>query len=494
MKLTGVKSAIGAAIGAGVLASAALAGSGVIGGEGVGDPYYPKMGNTGYDVQSYDVDLKYQRSGKIKAKTTIDAVADTDGGNPGTGGPLVRFDLDYRGPEVTKVSVGAEATFSRSGQELVINPAANIPDGSPFEVVVRYAGRPKQVLNPDGSKDGWTDTSDGAIALGEPQQTPSWVPVNDHPTDKAAWHFRFTTPRKLTAISNGELVEKTREGRRMVTEWDQPDPMPSYLALVAIGKFRIDKGEVGGVPYLGAVDRKLDSAVVDMLRARTEVAHDFLEAVAGPYPFANTGGLVDPSSLGFAMETQTRSYYPSSPPLQLVIHEVAHQWYGDSVSVDRWKEIWLNEGFATYMEWLYEEETGGETVAERFVRVYNANGPSSALWDPPPADPGGAANLFAGSVYDRGALALQVLREEIGNADFREVLMTWAQEGQFENRSTEDLYELIQDVTGESRPDEFDIWLYEPGKPACGACRETSSSQARQSPSSQSTYRRGPSA
>jgi aminopeptidase N len=193
------------------------------------------------------------------------------------------------------------------------------------------------------------------------------------------------------------------------------------------------------------------------------------------------------------METQGRPYYPNPPPLQLVIHEMAHQWFGDSVSVDRWKEIWLNEGFATYMEWLYQEEHGGESAQDRFERVYGANGPGSSLWDPPPANPGGPADLFAGSVYDRGAMALQVLRKEIGNADFREVLETWAQDNAYGNASTEDLYDLIETVTGDPRPDSFDEWLYDSGKPTCSTCREVSASQARQSPSSFSTYRRGPS-
>jgi aminopeptidase N len=480
---------------AGVTAAAALAGITFFGADGVGDPYYPKMGNTGYDVQSYDVDLRYQNSGKVRSTTTIDAVADTDDGAPPPGLPLAGFDLDFRGPEVTGLTVnGADADFSRNGQELVIEAPSVIADGAPFETVVSYKGKPRQVKNPDGSKDGWTRTRDGAVALGEPQQTPSWIPVNDHPTDKATWHFRFDIPRDLEAISNGELLQSAVEGRRRVTEWAQADPMTSYLALAAIGKFRVDENEINGIPYIGAVDRKLGKPALEALRGHTQTAHDFLEEVAGPYPFASTGGIVDPSKLGFAMETQTRSYYPNPPPRQLVIHEVAHQWFGDSVSVDRWKEIWLNEGFATYMEWLYQEETGGETVADRFARIYNANGPGASIWDPPPADPGGPANLFSGSVYDRGAMALQVLRADIGDEDFFEVLETWAQDNAGGNVSTEDLYALIEEVTGEEEPDAFDDWLYEDGKPSCPTCRDGSSSQARQSSSNHSTYRRGPSA
>jgi aminopeptidase N len=170
------------------------------------------------------------------------------------------------------------------------------------------------------------------------------------------------------------------------------------------------------------------------------------------------------------METQTRSYYPNSPNPQLVIHEVAHQWFGNSVSVERWKDIWLNEGFATYMEWLYQEENGGESVADRFVRIWEANGPASSFWEPPPADPGGPQNLFAAAVYDRGAMALEALRLEIGDADFFEVVETWAQSNEYGNASTEDLYALIETVTGEERPDIFDDWLYEDGRPACSIC------------------------
>ena len=153
-------------------------------------------------------------------------------------------------------------------------------------MVIRYKGRPKQVSNPDGSKDGWTKTGDGAVALGEPQQTPSWIPVNDHPTDKATWALRFVTPREMIAISNGELVSKERTDDSTITEWEQNEPMASYLALAAIGEFRFDQGEVDGLPYVGAVDRRIPKFVVDEIRERTETAHEFLSEVAGPYPFS----------------------------------------------------------------------------------------------------------------------------------------------------------------------------------------------------------------
>lgn len=489
MRLSRTKSAgLGIAL-ASALASTALAGGLFEGGSGVGDPYYPKMGNTGYDARSYDVNLKYKRSGRVKSTTVIDAVADTDDGAPAKGPDMVAFHLDFRGPDITRIEVdGSKALYDRQGQELIIEAPEPLDDKKPFEVTVRYKGRPQQVGNPDGSKDGWTYTGDGAVGVGEPQQTPSWIPVNDHPTDKATWSFRFKTPRNLIGISNGTLDSKERTKNRRITEWTVADPMPSYLALAGIGKYRVDRGKVAGIPYLGAVDRRLGKKVVRNLRKHTETAHEFLEEVAGPYPFDVTGGIVDPSSLGFAMETQTRSYYPGSPNRQLVIHEVAHQWYGNSVSVERWQNIWLNEGFATYMEWLFEEREGGETVADRFVRIYNANGPGKSVWTPPPAEPGGPENLFAGSVYDRGALALQVLRREIGDDDFFEILSTWPQDNEYGNASTLDLYTLVEDVTGEPRPEAFDDWLFAAGKPNCDFCLRSSAG----TPSTATETRDGP--
>jgi aminopeptidase N len=466
----------GRVTGAGALAltlmggSIAAAGGSVAGGEGVGDPYYPRMGNTGYDVQSYDVALRYRASGVVTTTTEISAVADTDSGAPAPGEPLGSFHLDFRGPTIIGLEVdGIEASYTRMGkQEVEIVAPVPIADGTPFEVTVRYKGTPTQVRNPDGSRDGWTKTGDGAVAVGEPQQTPSWIPVNDHPTDKATWRFEFDTPRKLTGVSNGTLLANERIGERRVTVWEVSEPMATYLALAGIGRYRLDEGTVAGVPYLAALDRGLGDEAAAALRQHTEAAHEFISEIAGEYPFSATGGIVDPSRLGFAMETQTRSYYPSPPSRPLVIHEVAHQWYGNSVSVERWRDIWLNEGFATYMEWLYEEETGGETAADRFDRICAANGPGSSLWSPPPGDPG-PERLFATSVYTRGAMALQVLREEIGDDDFRIVVSRWAQDEQNEhgNASTQDLYAIIEEVTLTPVPERFGEWVYAEGKPSC---------------------------
>ena len=457
-----------AATAAALAAGAPSAGAGVghQGADGVGDPFFAQMGNGGYQVDRYNLRLRYRSSGRIRARVRAQAIANTDDGLPTPGLPLERFNLDYRGPEIESVEVnGAPAGFERDGQELVITPAAPIGDGQEFEVQVRYSGRPQRVENPDGTSDGWTATEDGAVALGEPQAVPTFVPVNDHPTDKASWRVKLIVPRKRWGVSNGVLQSVDRTPKARKTVWEQAEPMASYLALITIGRYRVDRRDLGGRPYFAAVDRGYGAWVLDKLRRQTRKATNFLETVAGPYPFSATGVVVDPSGLGFALENQTRSYYPSPPSMDLVVHEVAHQWFGDSVSVAEWDEIWLNEGFATYMEWLYSEERGKRSAASFFDLEYTQRPQHWSFWNIPPAAPPDASKLFASPVYVRGAMALQVLRELIGDEEFDQVLLRWATENANGNVTTQDLYNLIEDVTNADTPELFDAWLYDSGRP-----------------------------
>jgi len=445
---------------ASTLTATALAGAGQPGADGVGDPFFPRAGNGGYEVDSYDIKLRYRSSGRIRVREVVEATVTTEGS------ALSRFNLDFRGPAVKSVKVnGAAADFERVGPELRITPASVLADGAGFKARIVFAGMPRQVTDPDGSKEGWTNTADGAVAVSEPIGTTSWLAVNDHPTDKAAYSVTLITPKRLVGISNGRLIKRTT-GKRTRTRWQQPDPMASYLAVVAIGRFNLDRRRMDGIPYVGAADLGLRSETLTRLYKRTRRAHACMEEIAGPYPFASTGGIVDPSSLGFALEAQTRSYYPAPPSPGLVVHEISHQWYGNSVAVETWDQIWLNEGFATYMEWLCEERRGGRTTKKTFKHLYSTHPEAeTGYWNPPPAAVPGPEKLFAISVYDRGAMALEVLRQTIGDEDFFEVLMRWATENEGGNVHTDDLLALIADVSG-SVPPEFEDWLLDPGKPA----------------------------
>ena len=441
----------------------ATAGAGVQGASGVGDSFFPDSGNGGYEVDHYALDLGYNPTSEVlRAVARIEATVDTDGND------LVRFDLDYRGPAIKSLRVGGQpAEFERHGQELVITPAAPLADGAAVVIRVAYAGKPKPITDPDGSQEGWSTTEDGAIALGEPRGSPAWFPCNDHPTDKATYRIRITTSQGRTGVSNGRLVGRRRHGRKLTTVWRQNEPMATYLALVAIGRLRLDRGRMAGAQYVGAADRTLrETFVLDRLRKRSRRALSFMPGVAGGYPFGATGGVVDPSDLGYALEAQARPYYPLLPSQDLVVHELSHQWFGNYVSLADWSEIWLNEGFATYMEWLYAEQHGGPSAAQTFNRLYNEHGASDVgFWNPPPAQVPGPAQLFDETVYHRGAMALQVLREEVGTPDFETILAQWVADNANGNVTTSDFRDKIVDVTGDPVPSLFDKWLDQPGKP-----------------------------
>jgi aminopeptidase N len=425
------------------------------GSAGLGDPFFGKAGNGGYDVARYSLRLKLgPKARRIRALTRIEATATQD---------LSRFNLDYRGPKVLSVRVdGKRARHRRRHSELKVTPRAGIGAGEAFTVRVRYRGRPHPITDPDGSEEGWFRTDDGAFVVGEPRGSETWFPSNDHPTDKAAFRFRVTVPRKLKAIANGELERRIRHRRRTTFVWREDDPMASYLATVTTGRFRLSRSVIGGIPSVVAVDpRERRSGV----RHTREILALF-ESLFGPYPFDDVGAIVDHvPRVPYALETQTRPLYNRSPGDVLVAHELSHQWFGNSVSLERWDEIWLNEGFATWAEWRWKEERGELTTAETFEELFETPAGDEKFWNPPPGDPGRPENLFDRTVYDRGAMTLEVLRQEVGDSAFYEILREWVERHAHANASTADFIALAEEVSGQSLDTLFEVWLFERGKP-----------------------------
>lgn len=428
------------------------------GGAGVGDPFFPNAGNGGYDVSNYRLDLDYSIERRhLDATVTITATALQD---------LSSFDLDFRGLKVSKVLVdGTPATFVRQGQELVITPAAGIAAQTSFETVVRYRGRPGTIKDPDGSKEGWFETDDGSIVVTEPQGAPAWYPANDHPTDKALFEFRIRVPDRIEAVANGALKGRLEAGRGTEWRWKTTAPMSPYLATVAIGQFKIVRSKVSGIPSFTAVDPRLWTKSKDALRRSGKILSLF-KRLFGPYPFGQTGAIVDDAGfIGYALETQTRPVYDSAPDDLLVAHELAHQWFGDSVGLERWHEMWLNEGFATWAEWRWDEEAGGPSTAKVLSDLLEVPASRDELWNPPPAVIPGPAKLFAESVYVRGAMAIEALRQQIGEPAFLSTLQTWATEHQYANATIAEFIALAEAQSGQELDSFFDLWLFRSGKP-----------------------------
>jgi aminopeptidase N len=305
---------------------------------------------------------------------------------------------------------------------------------------------------------------DGAFVANEPEGASTWYPVNDHPTDKATYDITVTVPEGKTAVANGELVRKRTRHGWTTWDWRSDDQMASYLSTAAVGDYRLTGYRTeGGLPIIDAVDRDLPDTADDAL-ARTEEMIEFFESTFGEYPFSSYGAIIDDDEdAGYALETQTRPIYSGPPSEGTVAHELAHQWFGNSVTPARWQDIWLNEGFASYAQWLWSEETGGPTTAERFADLF-ATDQDSPLWTVPPGDPT-ATNLFAGSVYSRGAMTLEALRQKVGDQAFFTILARWYERNRDGNVVTADLVALSERVSGQDLERFFDVWIYRPTKP-----------------------------
>jgi aminopeptidase N len=443
---------------AALLAAAAPGTAGTPGAPGAGDPYFPLAGNGGYDVRHYDLTLRYDTAARHLDGTAVLTARATQ--------PLSRFDLDLKGLKVTGVRVdGAPAAFRRSGQELVVTPRTALRPGRDFRVTVAYGGIPKPVTDPDGSPDGWIPTDDGAFVAGEPQGAMTWFPANNHPTDKASYDFTLTVPAGRTAVANGVLLGRRTAHGRTTFHWRQREPMAAYLATATIGTFHIRQYTTrDGIRVYDAVDPREARAAAPVLKKLPSVL-EWESRLFGPYPFRSAGSIVDHApDVGYALETQGRPLYDSAPDVGTLVHENAHQWFGDSVSPTRWQDIWLNEGFATYAEWLYREQHGGDSAQKTFDALY-ARPASDGLWAFPPGDPGSGAHLFDTPVYARGAMALHELRRAVGDRVFLRILRAWAAAHRHGHGTTAQFTALAERESGKDLNGLFTTWLYAQGKP-----------------------------
>jgi aminopeptidase N len=443
-------------------APAATAAGPVAGSTSGGDPYFPAAGNGGYQVSHYDLNLRYDPA--TKALTARANLVGT------TSAALRSFSLDLRDLTVSGVTVnGRPAGFTHAGGELVVTPSRPLHARAPFAVSVAYGGTTGQPEDNTGALYGWVSYADGAFVANEPEGASTWYPVNDVPHDKATYSFTVTVPEGKVAVGNGELVSTRTKAGWTTWRWLARDPMASYLSMAATGDYTLTTTRTAsGLPIINAVDKDLtpaQKARADASLALQPEMVDFFSGIFGRYPFTSFGAVVDDDrDAGYALENQTRPIYSGAPSEGTVAHELAHQWYGNKVTPKQWKDIWLNEGFATYAEWLWAEHRGTATVQERFDEAYSIPADDD-FWQVTIGDPG-ATGLFDGAVYDRGAMFLQALRLTIGDDAFHTVLRRWAGRSQYRPATTAQLEALAEQVSRRQLDALFDTWIYTPGKPA----------------------------
>jgi hypothetical protein len=240
--------------------------------------------------------------------------------------------------------------------------------------------------------------------------------------------------------------------------------MAPYLPTSTLGRFDLTRYRLpDGLPVYIAVDSKLPAVPV---LGKLPAIVSFYSSIYGTYPFDAVGAIVDSAKeVGYSLETQTKPNFPYVPDEATLAHELAHMWYGDSVTLTEWPDIWLHEGFATWSEWIWSEHEGNKSAAQFFKQLYSTPAKDTAFWNPPPGRPGGPAELFDGTIYNRGGMTLEALREKIGDGAFFTIMRRWAQEHRFGNVTTPQFIALAEQVSGRDLGAFFDTWLYQPGKP-----------------------------
>lgn len=428
----------------------------VHGAAGAGDEYYPHDGNGGYDALEYAVSLRYDPAQKgVDAETTVTAQAQQR---------LSRFNLDLHGLQVEEVSVnGAPAEFARSGDfELVITPAEPLEQDKKFRTTVQYHGVPERGDDEVGAN-GWVRYESGAMyVLGEPHSASFWYPVNGTPKDKASFRLKATVPQEWSAVSIGRLEDRSTQDGWTTWRWNEPTPVAPYLTMLAVDKFTIEDGELhDGTPVRtayapGATDMRSKGSRIGEVIA-------FLESKFGPYPQRAAGAVFLDKYIGFSLETQTRPTFSNGVGMRTIVHELAHQWYGDSVTVKSWADICLNECFASYAMWMWAAHEQGRELDAMYRNAVQRLRDEDEVWEGTLYDMG-AGNEFT-TVYSTGKLAIHALRRRVGEDAFSRILRAWPEEHKNGNASWPEFERFVTETTGEDLRAFFDAWFHESGIP-----------------------------
>ncbi len=424
-----------------------------------GDLIIPELGNTGYDVLTYTLDLAIDPVGQtVDGSTTIAA--------QGTLEDLARISLDFAGFEVEAVTVdGVPAGFSREDKKLFVDLPTSLAEGTPFNVTVEYSGQPLREPSPYirfADHLGLTFLENSTFyVLSQPDGARYWFPANDHPLDKAIFHISLTVPQGLAAIANGQLVRTQGatmpDGSPAVTyHWQHNYPMASYLALAAAGHYlRVNEVSSSGVPLVHYYFPEFEEEYLEATDITAE-AMDWMIELFGPYPFESYGQATY-YAMGVSMESQTMtllSYQMLNE--RTVIHELAHAWFGNWVTPETWADVWRNEGFATYVELLWMERQRPGALAEEIARIEAEVAERAQIYpldEPPPG------RLLAFEAYNRGALLAHALRQEMGDEAFFGGLRLFFERYGGENASHEEFQATLEEAAGFSLDEFFAGWL-----------------------------------
>ncbi|WP_405147129.1 M1 family metallopeptidase [Sphaerisporangium sp. NBC_01403] len=475
---------LAAATGCGSTAAAAPSGAAKPGAQTAKDPLFAYLGNGGYDVGSYDVRYDY-RSGTTKMDGSVKITATATQA-------LSAFSLDAGMEKITKVAVaGHPAGFRVAGEKLLITPEQILPKGRPFQVDVSFrVDRGANPQSPAFPKDeephrtAWVEKKDGFAVMGQPDRAHLYFPSNDHPSDKAKLTFRITTPKGLQAVANGTLRSVKEKAGRVTYTFSTRDPIPTHVVQAAVGRFTLikDKGP-RDLPLRSYVatgqatkTRKLVSGIPDQMA--------WLEKQLGPYPFETYGVLGVPGDYnGVALEAATISTYAvesltgtdlkgrvTKEDMQndaiTMMHELAHQYFGDAVSVRDWNQMWISEGHAEFYQLLYAVEMGYRDLddPDRGLRARYMFDGDKRVESGPPGKMMHARDVLVGT-NTAGLLMLFGLREIVGEDTFRKIEKTFFNEFSGRSASTQDYINVANRVSGKDLTGYINSWIYDAKTP-----------------------------
>ena len=441
------------------------------GSEGAGDSYFPQAGNGGYDVSHYNLALHYvPETRELKGTTIIHARATQ---------PLRSFNLDFDGTNLSVDNLkfddqNQNANYDTQERELVINLFNTIEKDSTFKVEIEYHGIPTTINSTSFYFPlGWHETPDGATVISGSDGAFTWYPVNNHPKDKATYHFQVTVPTHLQVAANGEFLKTIPNDDNTHTWiWEMRQEMASYLANITIGELEQWKDvSSSGVPISNFAPPHLLEPAKEVFSSLPEMI-DYFETLFGDYPFNSYGHIVVNKDFPGALETQGRSIF--SPDLIVAsdstiksdtisnfsAHELAHQWFGNAVSLENWQDIWLTEGWGTYAEALWQDHIDPEFDINKHYQEISEAGNYAPIGDPQ------VENLFANHIYKRGALTLHALRLELGDEKFFELAQTWIKTHKYKNASAQEFMDLAEEVSQKQLDSFFQAWLHDEQMPS----------------------------
>ncbi|TCO46707.1 M1 family metallopeptidase [Actinocrispum wychmicini] len=418
------------------------------------DPYLPDHGDPGYHTEHYDLELDYRiAAGRLSGRATVTAVART---------ALSRFTLDLGAFRVARVQLnGRPVRFAHRGHRLTV--FGKVAAGRSFTVDVRYVGNPEPIRTREWGEVGWDQLSDGVLVASQPVGAPSWFPCNDHPSDKATYRISVTTASPYHVVANGNLIDGRVGASTTTWVYEQTEPMASYLATVQIGRYEVVEQADERVPIRAVLPSRLAPGFAHDFGRQTEMMVAF-ERMFGPYPFGWYTVVVTDDDLDIPIEAQGLSIFGANHvdghrgAENLVAHELAHQWFGNSLTVAGWQHIWLNEGMATYAEWLWSQASGGRHADDlaRTAWLKLAKQPQDLIL----ADPG-VQRIFDDRVYQRGALAIHSFRLLLGESAFFTMLREWTSSNKYGTVTTDAFTALVQNHSPRPLADDFAAWLYQ---------------------------------